>query len=183
MRTACLLLLTTIIGANPFTVTRSTPGYSVQRVTSNNPWYPTPPAAKPEMIFLTAAWCIEPCRPVKEDIKAGKFTEFEMRTVDIETGQPPIQVDTVPAFYWKSPDGRAWQYPDPREKRIDRRGYPGAEQLIAMWLATQQPPAKARSELDGLTPQQRAAVDAALKAGWSIDQIRDYARRRGLIDQ
>ena len=136
-------------------------------------------AAEPEMIFLTAKWCLGPCNQVKEDVKAGKFKGVKVVECDIETGKPPIQVDSVPAFWWKSPDGREWRYPKANTP-LDKAGYVGAEAMMAMWRETQKPAMKATSELDQLTPEQRAIYDYWRGRGYSHEQIRRYAIRNNL---
>lgn len=174
----CLLLL-----CNPggFTVSVE-PARPVFTVTVEQTEKPKA-AAEPEMIFLTASWCKAPCGQVKADIKAGKYKGVKVVECDIDTGKPPIKTDSVPAFWWKSPDGRAWQYPPPNTPP-NQAGYIGAESMMAMWKATQQPgysAPKATSELDGLSPQLRALYDHYRGLGYSHEQIKAYAKRRGWI--
>ena len=136
----------------------------------------------PQVLFFTFDGCA-PCELVKADDKVTKFAPyFTLKPYDTVKQDPPVGITTVPAFRWTSPDGRTWTYPDPSWAENDpRRGYPGAERLIAMWRETQKPAMKATSELDQLTPEQRAIYDYWRGRWYSHEQIRRYAIRHNLL--
>lgn len=92
------------------------------------------PAAKPVVILYSAKWC-RPCDKPKAD-EAAKLFPFRFEIWDVDTKEAPDTVTTIPAFRWVGKDGRDYIFP-PEDYPQHRRVYPGANELIRIWMNTQ----------------------------------------------
>lgn len=134
-----LALLFAVLGSPGFVVTEhyvapfvvDTQG--VQFVVTDRVRKPTSKAL-PTVVCISASWCA-PCKAVKADQQAGKFP-FPMVFVDIDREYPPVAAESLPWFYWKNVDGKAYQYPRPGT-RLEDAGYPGPERLAQIVRSTQ----------------------------------------------
>lgn len=131
-------ILLAVLGAPGFVVTDRGPQFVVTRspvafVVTEHARKPVA-VSLPEVQCITASWC-GPCRQVKADEKARKFP-FSMKFVDVDRDHPPVNVETLPLFYWVNVDGQAYQYPPPGTD-VSKAGYPGPERLTEIVRNTQ----------------------------------------------
>lgn len=159
----------------------------------SNPWLPpvpkpnvpTPPPpvaakvdARPVVTGYSTKACSRegyPCHTAKEALKAAeKDLPFQVKWVDISNGGGPPWCDRTPAFEWETPTRVRYTL-----------GWYGVKELTELWKANQQQP-QARSPPDShfglsLTPEQQAMYQQAKAAGYSDQQILNYARRHGYL--
>lgn len=200
---AVLCCLLSAVGAAEYSVTVEPSAYVVTVETAK------PPAkAKPVVNLYSATWC-GPCQAAKAELKAAaKDLPFTVRIVDVSNGGQPGYVTSLPWVSWPKAEGEVWQrsYPGVKElveqwqatqsKQSHTSGigtaigtpkqagslathqwtYPGS---IKSHLTQQH--RISETELSGLSRQQMEAIHSALHEGYSVSQIRAWARARGMI--
>lgn len=147
---------------------------------------PKPPEAVanlPEMTMFSIPGCV-PCVRAETDDKDGKFKGlFTLKKWDVTIREAPIPADLFPVFYWRGADGQMWRYP-PENPPENTAHYPGHAELIRIWKQTQAKPKTqpvARSPPQQFTPEQQTLIQQARQAGYTDQQIMQYARKRGYI--
>lgn len=143
-------------------------------------------AKRPTIAMYSTANC-QPCATAKSELKATKDLPFDV----VFDAKPTINVESFPTFHWSNERGH-WQ----------TSGWDGVEKLEATWKSSQEPlrrsqtstryrarwtwPGDLRQHLrathgvtDALTQEQAERVHDALHEGYTVSQIRAYAKSRG----
>lgn len=168
------------VGAAEYTVTVERSAYSV-RVESEQ-------SEKPLLFMYTTSNC-EPCETAKRELKAAKDLPFDV----VFDAKPTITVESFPTLHWSNERGH-WQ----------TSGWDGVEKLEATWKSSQEQnqrtqtstryrarwtwPGDLRQHLrathgitESLTQEQAERVHDALHEGYTVSQIRAYAKSKGYI--
>lgn len=54
---------------------------------------------KQRVEIWTATWC-KPCKQIKADVDAGKWSEFDVTIRDYDSDKPPANMSWLPAIAW-----------------------------------------------------------------------------------
>jgi len=143
---------------------------------------------RPTVSMYSTANC-QPCITAKKELKAAKDLPFDV----VFDAKPTINVESFPTFHWSNERGN-WQ----------TSGWDGVEKLKASWKSSQDQkqrtqtatryrarwtwPGDLRQHLrathgitESLTQEQAERVHDALHEGYTVSQIRAFAKSRGMI--
>lgn len=172
-------LFMSTVGAAEYTVTVEQSAYSVRVEKSS----------KRATVAMYSTSNCQPCIIAKKELKAAKDLPFDV----VFDAKPTINVESFPTFHWSNERGN-WQ----------TSGWDGVEKLKASWKSSQDQkqrtqaatryrarwtwPGDLRQHLrathgitESLTQEQAERVHDALHEGYTVNQIRSYARSRGMI--
>lgn len=194
---AVLCVLLSAVGAAEYSVTVEPSAYVVTVETAK------PPAkAKPEIWTFYAPFHCPPCVTQKADLKAWKDAPFTFRIGDINNA--PVVIESYPTTAWQV-DGKWWSYSgwhgtehlerewkrsqSTKAKPGDQHSSRGTHQSQSLSGTTRYTwPGDLRHHLrtthgitESLTHEQAVMVHDAIHSGYSVNQIRSWARSRGYI--